>query len=73
MLSANYLPMRCSASFLFANAVVDNCTTRVRKCMFSLLDRLTTSTNVHVIMQSALNSDVPLQHCNKDGSSLKAL
>ena len=63
--------MRCSASFLFANAVVDNCTTRVRKCMFSLLDRLTTSTNV--IMQSALNSDVPLQHCNKDGSSLKAL
>ena len=28
------LPMRCSASFMFANAVVDNCTTRVRKCIF---------------------------------------
>ena len=50
------LPMRCSASFMFANAVVDNCTTRVRKCIFSLLGRLTTSTNV--IVQSALNSDV---------------
>ena len=50
------LPMRCSASFLFANAVVDNCTTRVRKYIFSLLGRLTTSTNV--IVQSALNSDV---------------
>ena len=46
----------CSASFMFANAVVDNCTTRVRKCIFSLLGRLTTSTNV--IVQSALNSDV---------------
>ena len=48
--------MRCSGSFMFANAVVDNCTTRVRKCIFSLLGRLTTSTNV--IVQSALNSDV---------------
>ena len=28
------LPMRCSAGFMFANAVVDNCTTRVRKCIF---------------------------------------
>ena len=48
------LPMRCSASFTFDNAVVDNnCTTRVRKCIFfSLLGRLNTSTNVGV--QSAL-------------------
>ena len=52
------LPMRCrpSASFMFANAVIDNCTMRVRKCIVSLLGRLTTSTNV--IVQSALNSDV---------------
>ena len=50
------LPMRCSVSFMFANAVVDNCTTRVRKCILSLLGRVTTSTNV--IVQSALNSDV---------------
>ena len=28
------LTMRCSASFMFANAVVDNCTTRVRKMYF---------------------------------------
>ena len=49
--------MRCSASFMFANADVENFTTRVRKCIFfSLLRRLTTSTNV--IVQSALNSDV---------------
>ena len=59
--------MRRSASFMFANAVVDNCTTRVRKCMFGLLGRLTTSTNV--IVQSSLNNDVyiPIQHCNKNG------
>ena len=50
------LPMMCSASFMFANLVVDNCTTRVRQCMFSLLGRITTSTNV--VVQSALNSDV---------------
>ena len=55
------LPLRCSASFMFSNAVVDHCTTRVRKCIFSLLGRLTTSTNV--IVQSALNSDV-LYHFN---------
>ena len=50
------LPIRCSASFMFANAVVDNYTMRVRKCIFSLLGRLTTLTNV--IVQSALNTDV---------------
>ena len=60
------LPMRCSASFMFGNAVVDNkfCTTRVRKRIVSLLGRLTSSTNV--IVQSALYSDVyttsALQH-----------
>ena len=50
------LPMRCSASFIFANAVVNNCTTRVGKFIFSLLGRLTKWTNV--IVQCALNSDV---------------
>ena len=38
------LPRSCSASFMFANADVDNCTTHVRTIIFSLLGRLTTST-----------------------------
>ena len=38
------LPMSCSASFMFANADVDNCTTRVKKIIFSLLGGLTAST-----------------------------
>ena len=48
--------MRCSASFMFANAVVHGCSTCIRKSMFSLMRRLNTSTNV--IVQSTLNSDV---------------
>ena len=50
--------MRCSASFIFTNAVVDNGTTRVRNFFFRLLGRLTIST-INVIVQSAqTNSDV---------------
>ena len=29
------LNMRCSASFMFANAVVDSCSTYIRKSIFS--------------------------------------
>ena len=40
--------MRCSASFMFANAVVDSYSTCIRKSIFSLMSRLKTSTNVCV-------------------------
>ena len=50
------LHMRCSASFMFANAVFDSCSTCIRKSIFSLMSRLNTSTNI--IVQSTLNSDV---------------
>ena len=48
--------MRCSASSMFANAVVDSCSTCIRKIIFSLMMRLNTSINV--IVQSTLKSDV---------------
>ena len=48
--------MRCSASDMFANAVVDSCSTCIRKSIFSLMMRLNTSINV--IVQSTLKSDV---------------
>ena len=48
--------MRCSASFMLANAVVDSCSTCIRKSSFSVMSRLNMSTNV--IVQSTLNSDV---------------
>ena len=48
--------MRCSASSMFANAVVDSCSTCIRKSIFSLMSRLNTSINV--IVKSTLNSDV---------------
>ena len=51
------LHMRCSASFMFANAVVDNCSTCIRKSIFSLMSMLNTSTNI-IIVQSTINSDV---------------
>ena len=41
-----------SASFMFANAVVDSCSTCIRKSIFSLMSRLNTSTNI--IVQSSL-------------------
>ena len=50
------LHMRCSASFMFANALVDSCSMCIRKSIFSLMSRLNTSTNV--IVQSTLNSDM---------------
>ena len=51
------LHMRCSASSMFANAVVDNCSTCIRKSIFSLMMRLNTSINV--IVQSTLKSIIP--------------
>ena len=48
--------MRCSASSMFANAVVDSCSSCIRNSIFSLMSRLDPSTNVNV--QSTLNSDV---------------
>ena len=46
------LPMRCSASFIFATAVIDNCNlTRIRKCIYSLMTRLSTSTNLIILRQ----------------------
>ena len=48
--------MRCSAGFMFGNAVVDSCSTCIRKSMFSLMSRFNMSTNV--IVQSTLNCDV---------------
>ena len=50
------LSMRCSASFMFATAVVDSCKIQIRKCIYSLMTRLSTSTNL--IVQCTLNSDV---------------
>ena len=41
---------------MFANAVVDSCSTCIRKSIFSLMMRLNTSINV--IVQSTLKSDV---------------
>ena len=50
------LHRRCSASCMFANVVVDSCSSCIRKSIFSLMCQLNTSTNV--IVQSTLNSDV---------------
>ena len=41
---------------MFANAVVDSCSTCIRKSIFSLMMRLNTSINV--IVQSTVKSDV---------------
>ena len=41
---------------MFVYAVVDSCSTCIRKSIFSLMSRLNTSTNISV--QSTLNSDV---------------
>ena len=43
---------------MFANALVDSCSTCIRKSMFSLMSRLNTSTNVIVQSTGTLNSDV---------------
>ena len=40
------LPMRCSASLMFANVrVIDSCEARIRKCIYSIMERSSTSTN----------------------------
>ena len=44
----HYLHMRCSASSMFANAVVDSCSTCIMKSIFSLMSRLNKSSNVIV-------------------------
>ena len=64
------LHIKCSASSMFANAVVDSCSTCIRKSIFSLMMRLNTSINV--IVQSTLKSDVyiPLRNYTKDGIHL---
>ena len=49
------LPMRCSASGMFAASRVDSCRTRIRR-IFSLRSRLGVSCNN--ITQSVMNSDV---------------
>ena len=41
--------MRCSASSMFVNAVVDNCSTGIRKSIFSLLSRLNTSSTNEIV------------------------
>ena len=50
------LSMRCSASLMFANARVDSCEARIRKCIYSIMERIRTSTN-YVITRVA-TSDV---------------
>ena len=46
--------MRCSAGFMYANAVIHSCSTCTRQGIFSLMSRLNASTNV--IVQSTFNS-----------------
>ena len=50
------LPMRCSASGMFATANVDSCQTRFRRSVSSLRGRLDASCNV--IIMIVVNSDV---------------
>ena len=52
---------------MFANGVVDSCSTCIRKSIFSLMSRLNTSTNLFV--QTTLNSDVytTSEYDTKDG------
>ena len=35
---------RCSVTFMFAIAVVESCNIRIRKCIYDLMSRLSTST-----------------------------
>ena len=44
----------CTTSFMFANTVVDSCSTCIRQGIFSLMSRLNASTNV--IVQMSFNS-----------------
>ena len=50
------LPMRCSASAMFASSNVDSCQARIRRFIYSLRCRLDVSFNL--ITHSVINSDV---------------
>ena len=50
------LSTRCSAGFMFANARVDSCQARTRKCIHSIMCRNNESTNC--IVQRIASSDV---------------
>ena len=50
------LSMRCSASLMFVSSGTNCCNTRFRKCMYSLMCRISVSTNN--IVQSIEYSDV---------------
>ena len=52
------MSMRFSASFIFPNALVESCSTCIRKSIFSLMSRLNTSTNIIVQCRPTINSDV---------------
>ena len=50
------LPMRCSASAMFASSNVDSCQARIRRSIYSLRCRLDVSSNM--ITHSVIHSDV---------------
>ena len=50
------LPMRCSASAMFASSNVDSCQARIRRSIYSRRCRLDVSFNL--ITRSVINSDV---------------
>ena len=52
------LPMRCSASGMFASSGVNSCKTLIRRCVYSLQCRLHASLNL--IVDSIINSEVHL-------------
>ena len=61
------LHMRCSASFMFANVVVDSCSTCIMKSIFSLMSRLNTSTNIMCRVLLTVTG-ITLLNYTKDGS-----
>ena len=50
------LPMRCSASGMFAVANVNSCSAVFRKCIYSLMTRISRSSNY--IICNVVNGDV---------------
>ena len=50
------LPMRCSASGMFAESNVDSCQAQIRRSIHSLRNRLDVSLNI--LARSVVNSDV---------------
>ena len=60
------LPMRCSASGMFASSGVNSCQTLIRRCVYSLQCRLHAS--LYSIVDSIINCEVHLpHHCTKHG------